>query len=115
MVMVLIPTARFIAPEVDLLATATPFTVIAEAVISSNAGLTVTEVVVLGTVFSRRYQESELPVASPMPGGLPTPPLLERWGVWVGLTAVLVVVAYGIPIIQMIQNAPPGSPGFQTW
>jgi cytochrome c oxidase subunit 1 len=44
-----------------------------------------------------------------------TPPVLERWGVWVAITAVLVVVAYTVPIIDMIQNAPPGSPPIRTW
>src|SRR5690606_26424381 len=39
-----------------------------------------------------------------------TPPVLERWGVWLAITAVLVVVAYTVPIIDMIQNAPPGAP-----
>ncbi len=78
-------------------------------------GVILFEVVVLGTVFARRYEDSDLPVGAPMPGGLRTPPLLERWGVWVGLTALLVVIAYGIPVVQLIQNAPPGSPGFHTW
>lgn len=44
-----------------------------------------------------------------------TPPVLERWGVWLAITAVLVVVAYTVPIIDMIQNAPPGAPPIRTW
>ena len=44
-----------------------------------------------------------------------TPPVLERWGLWVAITAVLVIVAYTVPIIDMIQNAPPGSPPIRTW
>jgi cytochrome c oxidase subunit I len=78
-------------------------------------GVILFEVVVIGTVLSRKRQDSDLPVAEPMRGGLPTPPVLERWGVWVGLTAVLVVLAYGYPVVQLIQHAPPGSPGFRTW
>lgn len=44
-----------------------------------------------------------------------TPPVLERWGLWVAITAVLVLVAYTVPLVDMIQNAPPGSPPIRTW
>jgi cytochrome c oxidase subunit I len=71
--------------------------------------------IVIGTTFSSKRQESELPIATPMAGGLQTPAILERWIVWVGLTVVLVLLAYGIPVWQMIHDAPPGSPGFHTW
>jgi cytochrome c oxidase subunit 1 len=44
-----------------------------------------------------------------------TPAYLERWGLWLGLTAALIVVAYAIPIADMLSNPTPGSPGYKTW
>jgi cytochrome c oxidase subunit 1 len=69
----------------------------------------------IGTVLGKQRAESDLPVAEAMAGGMPTPALLERWEIWVGLTIVLVIIAYGIPIAQLLQHAAPGSPGFVTW
>ncbi len=80
-----------------------------------GVGVVLFEVVVIGTVLSARRQEAGAPFAEVQPSSLPTPPILERWRVWVGLTAVLVVLAYAIPIVQLIVNAPPGSPGYDTW
>ncbi len=44
------------------------------------------------------------------------PPLiLERWSIWVGLTVVLTLIAYLVPVANMIYHAPPGSIGFRSW
>ncbi|RNB83471.1 b(o/a)3-type cytochrome-c oxidase subunit 1 [Brevibacillus panacihumi] len=45
----------------------------------------------------------------------PVPRILERWTVWVGVLAVLIVLAYGYPIMEQIQHQAPGSPPFRTW
>lgn len=39
----------------------------------------------------------------------------ERWGNWVVLMIIVVAMAYVVPIVDMIVNAPPGSPPFRTW
>jgi cytochrome c oxidase subunit 1 len=44
-----------------------------------------------------------------------TPPILERWRVWIIIAVVLIIIAYAIPIYTMITNTAPGSPGFTTW
>lgn len=44
-----------------------------------------------------------------------TPRILERWPLWIGLSAFLIAVAYGYPIYELIQHAPPGSPPIRTW
>lgn len=44
-----------------------------------------------------------------------TPKWLENWWIWIGLALALIVIAYAIPISQMIHHAPPGSEGFKTW
>jgi len=43
------------------------------------------------------------------------PRILERWTVWVGVLVVLIVLAYGYPIMEQIQHQAPGSPPFRTW
>ena len=44
-----------------------------------------------------------------------TPKVFENWGLWIGITVLLIVFAYTIPFIDIIQNAPPGSPGFKLY
>ncbi|MBS4207025.1 b(o/a)3-type cytochrome-c oxidase subunit 1 [Bacillus sp. FJAT-50079] len=44
-----------------------------------------------------------------------TPKLLENWWIWIGITIVLIICAYALPITDLIQNAPPGSKGHITW
>jgi len=45
----------------------------------------------------------------------PTPLVYENWKLWLGITAVLILFAYTIPFIDIIQNAPPDSKGFKLW
>lgn len=44
-----------------------------------------------------------------------TPKILENWKVWIGIAIALIIIAYAIPVFQMLQHAPPGSKGFITW
>ncbi|HZG15534.1 MAG TPA: b(o/a)3-type cytochrome-c oxidase subunit 1 [Candidatus Bathyarchaeia archaeon] len=44
-----------------------------------------------------------------------TPAILERWPVWLSVLAVLIILAYAMPIMEQIQHAPPGSPPLRTW
>lgn len=44
-----------------------------------------------------------------------TPKFLENWWIWIGIAIALIAIAYTIPLIQMIEHAPPGSSGFKTW
>lgn len=59
------------------------------------------------------YQE--YPIGEVAESAEPTPPLLERWGVWIGVCVVLIVFAYTIPLAGMIGSDVPGSPGFEMW
>jgi cytochrome c oxidase subunit I len=58
---------------------------------------------------------TEFPIAEEEPNAPKTPYWTERWGLWVVLTVIVVGMAYVIPIVDMIVNAPPGSPPFKTW
>jgi cytochrome c oxidase subunit I len=42
-----------------------------------------------------------------------TPLVFENWRLWIGIAAALIFIAYTIPFIDIIQNSPPGSPGFK--
>lgn len=58
---------------------------------------------------------TEFPIAEEEAGAEKTPYWTERWGVWVILMLIVVSMAYVLPIVDMIMNAPPGSPPFKTW
>jgi len=43
------------------------------------------------------------------------PPILERWTVWIGVSIALSIIAYAVPIYQIIVNNDPGSIPFRSW
>ncbi|HHW38979.1 MAG TPA: b(o/a)3-type cytochrome-c oxidase subunit 1 [Bacillales bacterium] len=43
------------------------------------------------------------------------PRILERWTFWIGVSIALSLVAYLIPIYQLIMYGPPGSLPFRSW
>ncbi len=57
----------------------------------------------------------EFPLGELAQGAEKTPAVLENWKLWIGITVALILFAYTIPIFDMIQHAPPGSPGFKLW
>jgi cytochrome c oxidase subunit 1 len=59
--------------------------------------------------------ETEYPIADTSEEAVHTPRVLERLGLWVGVLAVLVLIAYAVPISDMIMNDTPGAKGFVTW
>ncbi|WP_100334179.1 cbb3-type cytochrome c oxidase subunit I [Bacillus alkalisoli] len=58
---------------------------------------------------------TEFPIAEPEENSAKTPYWTERWGNWVIILLFLVAMGYVIPLVEFIQNAPPGSPPFKTW
>ncbi|MCR6109407.1 b(o/a)3-type cytochrome-c oxidase subunit 1 [Bacillus sp. A301a_S52] len=57
---------------------------------------------------------TEFPMTPPPADTPHTPAILENWKLWIGIAVVLILFAYTIPIYDMINNAPPGSPGFNN-
>jgi cytochrome c oxidase subunit 1 len=57
----------------------------------------------------------EFPLGEVVQNAEKTPAILENWKLWIGITIALILFAYTIPIIDMIQHAPPGSPGYKLW
>jgi len=59
--------------------------------------------------------ECEFPIAEVSEHAEPTPKILERWSLWIGIAVVLILIAYTVPMAGMIMNDVPGSPGYTTW
>jgi cytochrome c oxidase subunit 1 len=59
--------------------------------------------------------DEEFPVGEIAENAEPTPLVFENWKLWLGITALLILFAYTIPFIDIIQNAPPDSKGFKLW
>ena len=57
----------------------------------------------------------EFPVSEASHTDKTGPLIFENWKLWIGITAALILFAYTIPFIDIIQNAPPGSKGFKLW
>lgn len=43
------------------------------------------------------------------------PKILERWSVWIGVSIALSIIAYAVPIYQLIVNNDPGAIPFRSW
>lgn len=59
--------------------------------------------------------ETEFPIAEPEDDASATPKWTENWGRWIVIMLVVVAMGYVIPLVDLIMNAPPGSPPFKTW
>ncbi|MGF3103393.1 b(o/a)3-type cytochrome-c oxidase subunit 1 [Rossellomorea sp. DUT-2] len=59
--------------------------------------------------------DEEFPVGEKAEAAEKTPMALENWRIWLTILAALILVAYTVPFIDMIQNAPPASKGYRLW
>lgn len=57
----------------------------------------------------------EYPIGEPWDTNSKPPKILENWGLWIGITVVLILIAYTVPFIQLITHPAPGAPGLRTW
>lgn len=57
----------------------------------------------------------EFPIGEPAEAAEQTPRLFERWGVWISLLVILVLIAYTIPVTEMLTNPVPGAKPVVTW
>lgn len=78
-------------------------------------GMVMMLVIFINLAFFAPKGKEAFPVAEIADEALPTPQVLENWKLWIGVTVALVLFAYTIPFIDIVQNAPPGSPGFKLW
>lgn len=59
--------------------------------------------------------ETEYPIAEVADAAEKTPRILERWGVWIGVVVCLILIAYMVPIKDMIAQVGTGSKPWITW
>ncbi len=70
--------------------------------------------IVMSAFYSKESATVEMPVAEPLHAE-PIPAWLNNWQPWLIATVVLIVVAYGPMLIQLISQAQFTSPGFKVW
>lgn len=70
---------------------------------------------VMNLMFFAPKGETEFPIAEREENDMKTPYWTERWSVTIVLMLLIVGMAYVIPLVDFIVNAPPGSPPFKTW
>ena len=71
--------------------------------------------IVFHLMFRAPKGETEFPIAEEEDDASPTPKWTERWSLWVVLMIAVISMGYVIPLVDIIMNAPPGSPPFKTW
>lgn len=71
--------------------------------------------VFLNLAFFAPKGKEEYPVGEVANAEEKTPLVFENWKLWLGITAALILFAYTIPIMDIIQNAPIGSRGYKFW
>jgi cytochrome c oxidase subunit 1 len=70
-------------------------------------------VVVIGTLVTKKgtAYDVEMPLAEALSGPEHAPPVLDRWRVWIGGAAVLILIAYVPTLITIIQASAWNAPG----
>ncbi|GIN85716.1 cytochrome c oxidase subunit I [Heyndrickxia sporothermodurans] len=78
-------------------------------------GIVLIIVIVINLAFFAPKGEQEFPVGEVAENAEKTPLVLENWKIWLTILTALILIAYTVPFVDMIQNAPPGSKGFKFW
>lgn len=78
-------------------------------------GIILILVIIVNLAFFAPKGETEFPVGEVSEHAEKTPMVFENWKLWIGVLVALILFAYTIPFMDMIQNAPPGSKGFKFW
>ncbi len=59
--------------------------------------------------------EEEYPMGEVSEYAEETPRFLENWKIWIAVSATLILIAYTIPIMNILEYGPPGSPPYRFW
>lgn len=57
----------------------------------------------------------EFPIAEVSPSAQKTPAWIENFKIWTVVLVALILIAYTVPIFQILDNAPLGSVGYRLW
>lgn len=90
------------------------FTGIGSIILFLSAVLFLINIVYLWFFAPEAESEVDFPIGEVAEDQPKPPAILERWSVWIGITIALVLIAYTIPVIHMVQHAP-GSPPIRSW
>ncbi|SDN03701.1 cytochrome c oxidase subunit 1 [Psychrobacillus sp. OK028] len=71
--------------------------------------------IVVNLLFFAPKGETEFPIGEVSEHAEKSPMWLENWKIWLTICIALILFAYTVPVIEMIQNAPPGSKGYKFW
>jgi cytochrome c oxidase subunit 1 len=72
-----------------------------------NIGMTV--------AVSRRPAQVEMPAAEALSGPEEAPRILDRWWPWLAVAGLLILLAYGPTIAQLVSTSPLNAPGYRVW
>lgn len=78
-------------------------------------GIILILVIFINLAFFAPKGEQEFPVGEASENSEKAPMVFENWKLWLGIMVLLILFAYTIPFIDMIENAPPGSKGYKLW
>jgi cytochrome c oxidase subunit I len=78
-------------------------------------GIILVLIIFINLAFFAPKGEQEFPVGEVAEGADKPPLVFENWKLWLGIAVLLILFAYTIPFIDIIQNAPPGSKGYKFW
>lgn len=78
-------------------------------------GMVVMIIIFINLAFFAPKGEEEFPIAVVSNKAALPPKVFENWKLWIGVTLALILFAYTIPLIDIIQSAPPGAKGFKFW
>ncbi|TLS38985.1 b(o/a)3-type cytochrome-c oxidase subunit 1 [Pseudalkalibacillus caeni] len=71
--------------------------------------------IVVNLAFFAPKGVEEFPIGEVAEAAERTPAVLENWRLWIAVSACLILLAYTIPVIDMLEHSPPGSTGFKLW
>ncbi|MEH6941611.1 b(o/a)3-type cytochrome-c oxidase subunit 1 [Bacillus sp. JJ722] len=80
-----------------------------------SIGIILVLIIFINLAFFAPKGEQEFPVGESDENASSTPVAFENWKLWIGITFVIILFAYTIPFVDMIQNAPVGSKGYKFW
>jgi cytochrome c oxidase subunit 1 len=71
--------------------------------------------IIMTVAASRQPAAVEMPAADVMAGPEGAPRILDRWWPWLVVAGLLILVAYGPTIAELVSTSPLSAPGYRVW